>query len=84
MTFNVFFFYCRFKSISFCCYNNIIFIAVWILLFIYIAMTGFVYVELAIWIVATVVILFCFYKNHGWFGKEKEMIKQLQELIDMK
>ena len=65
-------------------YNNIIFIAVWILLFIYIAMTGFVYVELAIWIVATVVILFCFYKNHGWFGKEKEIIKQLQELIDMK
>lgn len=65
-------------------YNIIIFIAAWIILFIYIAMTGFDYVYLAIWIVATVVILFCFYKNHGWYGNEKEIIKQLQELVDKK
>ena len=65
-------------------YNIILFIAVWILLFIYTAMTGFNYVFLAFWIVATLVILFCFFKNLGWYGTDKEMIKQLRELVEKK
>jgi hypothetical protein len=65
-------------------YNIIFYIALWILLFIYIAMTGFDYVNLTIWIVATVVILFCFFKNLGWYGQDKEMMKQLRELVEKK
>ena len=37
---------------------------------------------LTFWIVVTVIILFCYYKNLGWIGEEKEMIRQLKELAE--
>ena len=70
-------------------YNIIFWAVAWILLISDIIVRGFdswalTLSILTIWIVATVVILFCFYNNLGWYGKEKEILEQLRELVEKK
>lgn len=72
----------RFKKT--CRYNTLFLSDAWIIMIIFCAMTGVDYWSLAFWIVFTVVIIFGYYKNLGLFGTDKEMIKQLQELVEKK
>ena len=64
-------------------YNFIFLIAAWILLLCTdIVILGFTYEGLAIWIVIGVMLLFCFFKNLGWNGEEKEIIEELKDLVE--